>query len=102
MMFIEKASVKEPIISGEYLVEVKPVQTSIFDSTIEGTSYEEISTESILSSLDEILNQENNKNIDLPKTIVVSNEKGKVIEKEEPSSPTTIVFKKVNLFGEEM
>jgi hypothetical protein len=101
MLFIDKATTKEPIISGEYLVEVKPVQTSIFDSTIEGTSYEEISTESILSSLDEILKaQDNNKN-ELPKTIVVANEKGKVIEKKEPTSPTTIVFKKVNLFGEE-
>ena len=101
MMFIEKATAKEPIISGEYLVEVKPVQTSIFDSTIEGTSYEEISTESILSSLDEILKAESNVKNELPKTIIVSNEKGKIIEKEEPASLTTIVFKKVNLFGEE-
>ena len=34
MLFIDKATAKEPIISGEYLVELKPVQTSIFDSTI--------------------------------------------------------------------
>ena len=99
MLIIEKATAKEPIISGEYLVEVKPVQTSIFDSTIEGTSYEEISTESILSSLDEILKMEVEK--ESPKTIVVTNEKGKIVENKKEEMPTTIVFKKVNLFGEE-
>ena len=101
MLFIEKANAKEPIISGEYLVEVKPVQTSIFDSTIEGTSYEEISTQSILNSLDEILAGANQTKNDTPKTIIVTNEKGKIVEKKEPESPSTIIFKKINLFGEE-
>ena len=101
MMFIEKATAKEPVISGEYLVEIKPVQTSIFDSTIEGTSYEEISTESILSSLDEILAMENQIQNEPPKTIVVTNERGKIVENKKEETPTTIVFKKVNLFGEE-
>ena len=101
MLFIEKATAKEPIISGEYLVEVKPVQTSIFDSTIEGTSYEEISTESILNSLDEILAVANHIKDETPKTIVVTNERGKIVENKASESPSTIVFKKVNLFGEE-
>lgn len=100
MLFIDKAEAKEPIISGEYLVEIKPVQTSIFDSTIEGTSYEEISTESILSSLDEILKLEVEKEKD-PKTLVVVNEKGRIVENKKEEAPATIVFKKVNLFGEE-
>ena len=103
MMFIDKATSKEPIISGEYLVEVKPVQTSIFDSSIEGTSYEEVTTESILSSLDEILNSQNEPKVDTtPKTIVVTNERGRVIEKKDEELPKTIVFKKVNLFGEDV
>ena len=101
MMFIEKATGKEPIISGEYLVEVKPVQTSICDSTVDGTTYEEISTESILNSLDEILNSANLEN-ETPKTIVVTNERGRVVEKKEEELPKTIVFKKVNLFGEDI
>ena len=101
MLFIEKANGKEPVISGEYLVEIKPVQTSIFDSTIEGTSYEEITTESILSSLDEILALENEAQNQPPKTIVVTNERGKIVENKKEETPSTIVFKKVNLFGEE-
>ena len=100
-LFIDKATTKEPVISGEYLVEVKPVQTSIFDSTIEGTSYEEITTESILSSLDEILAMESEAQNQPPKTIVVTNERGKVVENKKPENPKTIVFKKINLFGEE-
>ena len=101
MLFIDKATTKEPIISGEYLVEVKPVQTSIFDSTIEGTSYEEITTESILNSLDEILAMENESQNEPPKTIVVTNERGKIVENKKTETPKTIIFKKVNLFGEE-
>ena len=101
MMFIDEATTKEPIISGDYLVEVKPVQTSIFDSSVEGTSYEEISTSDILSSLDEILNSANIEP-ELPKTIVVTNEKGKVVENKPEEQPTKIVYKKVNLFGEEL
>ena len=101
MLFIDKATTKEPIISGEYLVEVKPVQTSIFDSTIEGTSYEEITTESILNSLDEILAMENESQNQPPKTIVVTNERGKIVENKKTETPKTIIFKKVNLFGEE-
>ena len=101
MLFIDKATTKEPVISGEYLVEVKPVQTSIFDSTIEGTTCEEISTESILSSLDEILAMENEALNKAPEKIVITSEKGKIIENKEPETPKNIVFKKVNLFGEE-
>ena len=101
MMFIDKATAKEPIISGEYLVEVKPVQTTIFDSSIEGTKTEEISTKSLLDSLDEILNSQNEVKDDRPKTIVVTNERGKVVEKKN-ELPKTIVFKKVNLFGEDI
>ena len=101
MMFIDKATAKEPIISGEYLVEVKPVQTTIFDSSIEGTKSEEISTKSLLDSLDEILNSQNEVKDDRPKTIVVTNERGKVVEKKN-ELPKTIVFKKVNLFGEDI
>ena len=101
MLFIDKATTKEPVISGEYLVEVKPVQTSIFDSTIEGTTSEEISTESILSSLDEILAMENEAQNKTPEKIVITSEKGKIVENKEPETPKTIVFKKVNLFGEE-
>ena len=99
-LFIEKANAKEPIISGEYLVEIKPVQTSIFDASIEGTSYEEISTASILSSLDEILKQQD-KVDEAPKTIIKINEKSRVVENKREETPATIVFKKVNLFGEE-
>ena len=101
MMFIDKATAKEPIISGEYLVEVKPVQTTIFDSSIEGTKSEEISTKSLLDSLDEILNSQSEVKDDRPKTIVVTNERGKVVEKKN-ELPKTIVFKKVNLFGEDI
>ena len=101
MMFIEKATAKEPIISGEYLVEVKPVQTTIFDSSIEGTKTEEISTKSLLDSLDEILNSQKEVKEERPKTIVVTNERGKVVEKKN-ELPKTIVFKKVNLFGEDI
>ena len=101
MMFIDKATAKEPIISGEYLVEVKPVQTTIFDSSIEGTKSEEISTKSLLDSLDEILNSQKEVKDDRPKTIVVTNERGKVVEKKN-ELPKTIVFKKVNLFGEDI
>ena len=101
MLFIEKATAKEPIISGEYLVEVKPVQTTIFDSTIEGTKYEEISTQSLLDSLDEILNSQKEVVQEQPKTIIVTNERGRIVEKKE-ELPKTIVFKKVNLFGEDI
>ena len=101
MMFIDKATAKEPIISGEYLVEVKPVQTTIFDSSIEGTKSEEISTKSLLDSLDEILNSQKEVKDDRPKTIVVTNERGKVVEKKN-ELPKPIVFKKVNLFGEDI
>ena len=101
MLFLEKATSNEPVISGEYLVELKPVQTSIFDSTIEGTSYEEISTESLLSSLDEILANEKQSMNETPKTITVTNERGRIVEKKEVETPT-IVFKKVNLFGEDI
>lgn len=101
MMFIDRATAKEPIISGEYLVEVKPVQTTIFDSSIEGTKSEEISTKSLLDSLDEILNSQSEVKDDRPKTIVVTNERGKVVEKKN-ELPKTIVFKKVNLFGEDI
>ena len=102
MLFLDKATTKEPIISGEYLVEIKPVQTSIFDSTIEGTSYEEVSTQSLLSSLDEILANESKVKDETPKTIIVTNERGRIVEKKEVETPTTIVFKKVNLFGEDI
>ena len=103
-MFIDKASAKEPFINGDYLIEVKPVQTTIFDSTIEGTTYEEVSTKSILNDLDEILAQEEKQasEPELPKTIIVTKEKSRIVEnKEDEELPKTIIFKKVNLFGEE-
>ena len=55
MLFIDPATGKEPIIPGDYLVETKPQQTSIFDSSLENTTYEDISTQSILDDLDKIL-----------------------------------------------
>lgn len=101
-MFVNSATSKEPVISGEYLAEKKPTQTSIFDSEIEGTQTEEFTTASILGDLDAILNMEKNKeNDDNPKTIVVSRNKPGVIEKDREELPKTIIYKKVNLFGEE-
>ena len=103
-MFIDKATGKEPFINGDYLIEVKPVQTTIFDSSLEGTTYEEVSTKSILNDLDEILELEKKQAAEpeLPKTIIVTKEKSRIVEnKEDEELPKTIVFKKVNLFGEE-
>lgn len=97
-MFIEESKNKEPFIAGDYLIEVKTKQTSIFDSELdEAVSSEEVSTESILSDLDAILANENK---ETPKTIIVS-KKPNVIKKEEQELPKTIIYKKVNLFGEE-
>ena len=110
MLFIDPAVGKEPIIPGDYLVEVKPQQTSIFDSSIENTTFEDISTESILSDLDKILEEEALKEVikneevasnELPKTIIVKRDKPGVVEKKKEELPNTIIFKKVNLFGEE-
>ena len=109
MLFIDKAQGKEPIIPGDYLMESKPHQTSIFDSTVDNTTYEDISTKSILDDLDKILEEEalkeNNKeetiSNELPKTIIVKRDKPGVVEKKKEELPKTIVFKKVNLFGEE-
>ena len=110
MLFIDPAQGKEPIIPGDYLVEVKPQQTSIFDSSIENTTFEDISTESILSDLDKILEEEalkeeiKNEEVisnELPKTIIVKRDKPGVVEKKKEELPKTIIFKKVNLFGEE-
>jgi hypothetical protein len=110
MLFIDPAQGKEPIIPGDYLVEVKPQQTSIFDSSIENTTFEDISTESILSDLDKILEEEalkeeiKNEEVisnELPKTIIVKRDKPGVVEKKKEELPNTIIFKKVNLFGEE-
>ena len=103
MLFIDLPTSKEPIISGDYLVEAKPTQTSIFDTEIEGTSYEDISTESILNDLDKILAEANNipPVVETPKTIVVTKEKPNVVGNKKEELPKTIIFKKVNLFGEE-
>ena len=107
MLFIDKANGKEPIIPGDYLVETKPQQTSIFDSSLENTTYEDISTQSILDDLDKILQEEalkeevKNEESELPTTIVVKRDKPNVSSKKKEELPNTIVFKKVNLFGEE-
>ena len=55
----------------------------------------------IANRLDEILNSQSEVKDDRPKTIVVTNERGKVVEKKN-ELPKTIVFKKVNLFGEDI
>ena len=108
MLFIDLAQGKEPIIPGDYLIETKPHQTSIFDSSIDDSVYEDISTKSILDDLDKILEEEAHKEeikkeekSELPKTIVVTRNKPGVVEKKKEELPKTIVFKKVNLFGEE-
>ena len=102
MLFIDDAEGKEPIISGEYLLENKPTQTSIFDSSVDSATFEDISTKSILDDLDQILQQEQNKKVEneKPKTIIVEKNKPSVVKKKE-ELPKTIIFKKVNLFGEE-
>ena len=108
MLFIEPANGKEPIIPGDYLIEAKPHQTSIFDTGVDDSTYEDISTESILNDLDKILEEANKfetnkveiKN-DLPNTIIVKRDKPNVMDNKKEELPKTIVFKKVNLFGEE-
>ena len=106
MLFIDNATGKEPIIPGDYLIETKQHQTSIFDTGIDDSTYEDISTKSILDDLDKILAEEAKKSDvevkdELPKTIVVTRSKPGVVDKKEEETPNTIVFKKVNLFGEE-
>ena len=99
-LFVDKANGKEPVINGAYLVEAKPVQTTIFDSSIDGTKSEEISTASILDDLDAILSKENR----LEFTEVgnkESKEKVAKIQENKKNESKEFFFKKVNLFGEE-
>ena len=98
-LFIDKANGKEPVINGAYLMEAKTVQTTIFDSEIEGTQSEEISTTSILDDLDAILSKES---IKFDATVLPTENKKepKIVEKK-AKEKKGISFKKVNLFGEE-
>ena len=98
-LFIDKANGKEPVINGAYLMEAKTVQTTIFDSEIEGTQSEEISTTSILDDLDAFLSKES---IKFDATVLPTENKKepKIVEKK-AKEKKGIFFKKVNLFGEE-
>ena len=80
-------------------MEAKTVQTTIFDSEIEGTQSEEISTTSILDDLDAILSKES---IKFDATVLPTENKKepKIVEKK-AKEKKGISFKKVNLFGEE-
>ena len=98
-MFIDPANGKEPVINGAYLMEAKSVQTTIFDSGIEGTQSEEISTASILGDLDAILSKEAIK-LDATKTVLNEKKEAKIVENK-TKEKKGFFFKKVNLFGEE-